>query len=192
MRGVSASVSRRGAGSGGRSGGVGDAAQVSSSGGPSRTVPAHLSVRHAGVKRCEQGATFDGSTQKAIRTTEATSPHRREAPERWIGASTSGEAAPERSVHRGRCGASLKHRARNAIGFGGLAALHLTRQASMSRGVEARGSLGTFGVPRALAFRGVRPNQTTATPAPQTIRAAELCLSCRPRAQTSGLPDVCH
>src|SRR5262245_11658026 len=50
----------------------------------------------------------------------------------------------------------------------------------MSRGVEARGSLWTPGVPRALgSFPGDAdlPSKTTAHPAPQRNRAAELCQS---------------
>ena len=66
--------------------------------------------------------------------------------------------------HRGRCGASLKHRARDALGLADLRpALPIARtraqgeaqglrQASMSRGVEARGSFWTPGVPRALGW----------------------------------------
>src|SRR5262245_56396535 len=50
----------------------------------------------------------------------------------------------------------------------------------MPRGVEARGSLWTPGVPRALgSFPGDAdlPSKTTAHPAPQRNRAAELCRS---------------
>ena len=53
---------------------------------------------------------------------------------------------------------------------------YLLRQASMSRGVEARGSLGTSGVPRALFFRGALL-QETACPGPTRIRAAERWLA---------------
>ena len=52
--------------------------------------------------------------------------------------------------HRGGCGASLKHRARDALGLADLRHEQTLRQASMSRGVEARGSFWTPGVPRAL------------------------------------------
>ncbi len=48
----------------------------------------------------------------------------RPPPQRWVGpVSRQPEkgAGPERSAHRGPCGASLKHRARDADGFGGLA-----------------------------------------------------------------------
>jgi len=48
------------------------------------------------------------------------------------------------------------------------------RQASMSRGVEARGSIRTLGVPRALgSFEAGGRRQTTAYSAPQIIGAAE-------------------
>ena len=46
---------------------------------------------------------------------------------------------PEMAIHRGRCGANLKHRARDAMGTADLRNNGL-RHASMSRGVEARGS----------------------------------------------------
>ena len=54
--------------------------------------------------------------------------------------------------HRGGCGASLKHRARDALGLADLRHEQTLRQASMSRGVEARGSFWTPGVPRALGW----------------------------------------
>ena len=44
---------------------------------------------------------------------------------------------------------TFKHRARDALGLADLRKFGL-RQASMSRGVEARGSVRTLGVPRAL------------------------------------------
>jgi hypothetical protein len=47
----------------------------------------------------------------------------------------------EKSVHRGSHGASLKHRARDAEGFSGLAVLPI-RIASKWRDIEARGSTG--------------------------------------------------
>jgi hypothetical protein len=94
------------------------------------------------------------------------------AQERWIG------GLPIRKERRGRLkgqstgGAAeqaFKHRARDALGLGGLAACPLKarkseggkyglRQASMSRGVEARGSVWTLSVPRALgSFESGRP-----------------------------------
>ena len=72
-----------------------------------------------------------------------------------------------------------KHRARDALGFGGLAAClaearksegghYGLRQASMSRGVEARGSFGALGVPRALGTFGAGERiQETACPGPK-------------------------
>ena len=77
--------------------------------------------------------------------------------------------------HRGGCGASLKHRARDALGLADLRHEQTLRQASMSRGVEARGSFWTPGVPRALGSSSGRrgSSKTTAYPAPQTNRAAE-------------------
>jgi hypothetical protein len=78
-----------------------------------------------------------------------------------------------------------KHRARDACGDGGLAALKTTRQASMSRGVEARGSVG----PQAFRAPSVFPGgakemrfQKTARPGPQRTGAAERWLFDRHKA----------
>ena len=96
--------------------------------------------------------------------------------------------SPERSAQRGSCGASLKHRARDAGGTGGLAALPAKsrqhraerpnrpardRAASVPRGIEARGSIVTPAfrapsfLPRATELRlrttgepGARSNNT--------------------------------
>jgi len=118
-----------------------------------------------------------------------------EGPQRWIGGSL------KRSVHRGRCGASLqtpragRHRFRRTCGT------TPTRQASMLRGVEARGSehlvcahrvnLCAPGplASRAPSFFRRGDFQTTAYPGPQRIRAAELCSpSSRPSAQCAREP----
>ena len=58
----------------------------------------------------------------------------------------------ERPTTGGRCGASLKHRARDALGLADLRHQQTLRQASMSRGVEARGSFWTPGVLRAVGW----------------------------------------
>jgi hypothetical protein len=85
-----------------------------------------------------------------------------------------------RNDHRGGCGASLKHRARDALGLADLRhALPIARtrvkgehtglrQASMSRGVEARGSNWTPGVPRALGWgRAAKEQRRRACPGPR-------------------------
>ena len=82
------------------------------------------------------------------------------------GGAVTQQVSPSRggADHREGCGASLKHRARDALGLADLRhALPIARtrakgeaqglrQASMSRGVEARGSFWTPGVPRALGW----------------------------------------
>ena len=99
---------------------------------------------------------------------------------RWLGGLQSGrrERLPEMEVHRGRCGANLANTARGTpkdwrtCGTTGL------RQASMSRGVEARGSIRTLGVPRALgSFPGERKWEYGLPGAAQRIRAMALALT---------------
>jgi hypothetical protein len=120
------SVSRRGAGSGGRGMTcIGDAVQ-----GPA--VQAASSRR---ANRASPGPTGGGSRhgQKCWAPFGPTAVDRRPSNSR-------GEAGRlKRDVHRGRGGANLKHRARDALGWADLR-LYGLRQASMSRGVEARGS----------------------------------------------------
>ena len=107
----------------------------------------------------------------------------------WRVTDSSLRARDKWNDHRGWRGASLKTPRAGRLWFGGLAACRAEprrdrgkagttglRQASMSPGVEARGSSRPFGVPRALgSFGGGRISAptTTAFPAPQTNRAAE-------------------
>ena len=115
------------------------------------------------------------------------------AQERWVGpVSRQPEkgAGPERSAHRGSCGASLKHRARDADGFGGLA-VSLTRQASVSRGTEVRGSSGPRRSARPRIYfpgNGILSPAYGVPGAAQTTRAAErwLFASLAPRLRGEG------
>ena len=176
------SVSRRGAGSGGREGSVGDAAQSFPPGGPSRAVPA-CQPHVAGPR--------DGGCRQPVTGLPA-----RPGPEAVDRqpANSQGEAGCLKgTVHRGLCGANLETPRAGRHGLGGLAALGL-QHASMLRGIEVRGSEhlvcahcvnlcapGTLGVPRALAHflrgRGCAI-RTTACPGPQRTRAmARACLT---------------
>ena len=79
----------------------------------------------------------------------------------------------ERTTTGGDAEQTYKHRARDAEEMADLRQYGF-RQASMSRGVEVRGSSGTlaFRAP-SVFFRGGGWNRTTAYPAPERIRAAE-------------------
>ena len=75
---------------------------------------------------------------------------------------------PERLVHRGRRGADLKHRARDALGLADLRLFGL-QHASMLRGVGVRGSFGAQerpARPRSLSGAAETGLGTAAYPAP--------------------------
>ena len=96
-------------------------------------------------------------------------------PQRWKGAPPPEGAAPERYIHRGRCGADLetpragRHRTWRTCGLPVVARKREDGPASTSldiaRCVEARGSSGALGVPRALGILraaaevGIRPTR---------------------------------
>ena len=118
--------------------------------------------------------------------TDGGQPARSEVPayrlglKRWKGGPPTGRGLPETVSPPGALRSKPhKHRARDALESGGLAALK-TRHASMSRGVEARGSSKE-------PWRPARPrflsgcgdlHQTTAYPVPQRNRAVTLgCLT---------------
>ena len=101
-------------------------------GGPSRARPGHPAGGHLGVAGVRKGQT---------------------PPKR--GASPSGAGESPLAVGNNVCPPGIarskpnKHRARDALGLADLR-FYGFRQASMSRGVEVRGSVWTPGVPRAL------------------------------------------
>ena len=75
---------------------------------------------------------------------------------------------PERLVHRGRRGADLKHRARDALGLADLRLFGL-QHASMLRGVGVRGSFGAQerpARPRSLSGAAESDSTTRACPGP--------------------------
>ena len=91
----------------------------------------------------------------------ATAPREPPDPQRWIGSTSRQGKEPERSVHRGSCGAGFKHRARDVGEMADLrhcqnerCLIERCRSASVSRETEARGSVQDPGVPRRPHFRG--------------------------------------
>ena len=90
-------------------------------------------------------------------------------------------------VHRGRCGANLQHRARDALGMADLrrpAERRAIRYASVPRGAEACGSVRTLGVPRAL---GIFESGRLVAPKPEGRRRTEMEMRLTPgRAKNRG------
>ena len=78
--------------------------------------------------------------------------------------------------HRGGCGASLKHRARDALGLVDLRHEQTLRQASMSRGVEARGS---FWTPRPAVGGGRQKIRKTGLPGASIKNTGDGAWACR-------------
>jgi hypothetical protein len=95
-------------------------------------------------------------------------------PKRWIGMPRNpreSRGCLKRSAHRGRCGANLKHRARDAFGSGGTAALSGLDKPRCREASGPAGPSGPTGVPRALLF-GARRNLEGGLPgADQRTRA---------------------
>ena len=139
------SIFRCGAGSGGRSGASEMRRQI-----PLPAVQAASSQRAC---RAPLGPR-DGDARQPVTGLPAVDL----GPQRWIGVLADEEGRLKREVHRGRCGASLKHRARDARRTADLRLSTGFRQASMSRGVEVRGSVGTlaFRAPSVLSFEARR------------------------------------
>ena len=133
------SVSRREARSGGRGGSVGDAAQLLPPGGSSRAVPA-----------CRPHVA--GAVMASSASSHRTAGDRQDL-QRWRGLGSAKAGGPERTVHRGRCGADRLNTARGTpwvwrtCGLSRRSSTERRRtnglqHASMLRGVEVRGSFG--------------------------------------------------
>ena len=146
------SIFRCGAGSGGRSGASEMRRQI-----PQSAVQAASSRR---ASRAPLGPR-DGDARQPVTGLPAVDL----GPQRWIGALADEEGRLKRSVHRGRCGASLKHRARDARRTADLRLSTGFRQASMSRGVEVRGSVETLAFRAPSAFSGTQRRSLRRRPA---------------------------
>ena len=169
IKGISQSVSRCGEGGGGRAGVMNDHPKRGSR---SCTVPAR-----------QPRVTRDSGWLCPMRLPIARAQPRSQ--QRWIGdgPETPKGTPPERSVHRGPCGAGFKHRARDA---GELADLRLRqsgrrfiekhRPACASREMQARGSVEDPASRASLSFSGCALPQTSDANRAARMRAAALSL----------------
>ena len=122
---------------------AGDAAQVPATGGPSRFVPAHQSVRHWAPLAVAAGMVRSVGRRLSPRAVDR-------RPANPKGEARSPEMVSPPGAMRSK---PTNTRARNAGRMADLR-IYSLRQTSMSRGVEARGSPGTLAFRAPLLFKG--------------------------------------